>query len=81
VAVLTRDARLALMVLGEDFIVWMLLALGAAMFLGNLMAVVKPREVRHAEGDLDRAPRGRSIAMALLGLVVAIAAAGSLIAG
>jgi hypothetical protein len=81
VAVLTRDARLTAMVLGEDFIVWMLLALGGAMFLGNLMAVVRPREVRHADGDLDRAPRGRSIAMALLGLVVAIAAAGSLIAG
>jgi hypothetical protein len=69
------------MVLGEDFIVWMLLALGGAMFLGNLLAVVKPRELRDTETDLDRAPRGRSIAMALLGLVVALAALGSLVLG
>jgi len=67
------------MVLGEDFIVWMLLALGGAMFLGNLLAVVKPRELRDTETDLDRAPRVRSIAMALLGLVVALAALGSLV--
>ena len=69
------------MVLGEDFIVWMLLALGGAMFLGNLLAVVKPRELRDTETDLDRAPRVRSIAMALLGLVVALAALGSLVLG
>jgi predicted phage tail protein len=69
------------MVLGEDFVVWMLLALGAAMFLGNIMAVIKPRQVRQADSDLDAAPRGRSIAMAVLGLVVALAALGSLIAG
>ena len=69
------------MVLGEDFIVWMLLALGGAMFLGNLLAVVKPREARQTDTDLDRAPRGRSIAMAVLGLVVALAALGSLVLG
>lgn len=69
------------MVLGEDFIVWMLLALGGAMFVGNLLAIVKPRDTATSETDLARAPRGRSIAMALLGLVVAVAALGSLVLG
>jgi hypothetical protein len=69
------------MVLGDDFIVWMLLALGGAMFAGNVLALVKPREQPANEGELTRAPRARSIAMALLGLVVAVAALGSLVLG
>ena len=67
------------MFLGKDLIVWLLLALGAAMFAGNVMALVKPPPVRRGEEDLPRAPRSRSIGMAAIGFVVALAALGALI--
>lgn len=65
--------------LGDDLIVWLLLALGGALFVGNVMALVRPPEGPRDEGDLTHAPRARSIAMAALGFVVAIAALGALI--
>lgn len=68
------------MFLGKDLIVWLLLALGGAMFAGNVMALVKPPQVRKSDSDLDVAPRSRSVAMAAIGFVVAIAALGALIA-
>jgi len=68
------------MFLGDDLIVWLLLAMGAALFAGNLMALIRPPERRQSETDLDRAPRSRSISMALIGLLVAFAALGALIA-
>jgi hypothetical protein len=67
------------MFLGKDLIVWLLLALGGALFVGNVMALVRPPERPRAEGDLEQAPRGRSISMAALGFVVAIAALAALI--
>lgn len=66
--------------LGEDLLAWLVLALGAALFVGNLAAVLKPPP-RPREGDMERAPVGRSIAMALLGLVAAVWALASLAAG
>jgi hypothetical protein len=66
--------------LGDNFIVWMLLALGAAMCVGNLLAVLRPRQTEGDESDLVAAPRGRSIAFALLGAVVAVVALGALLA-
>ena len=68
------------MFLGDDLIVWLLLAMGGALFAGNLMALIRPPKRRESETDLDRAPRSRSITMALIGLLVAIAALGGLIA-
>ncbi len=68
------------MFLGKDLIVWMLLALGGALFAGNLMAVLRPRVGSKAEGDLTQAPRARSLTMAAIGLVVALAALSALIA-
>jgi hypothetical protein len=65
--------------LGENLIVWLLLALGGALFAGNLMALVRPPAQPREEGDLERAPRGRSIVMAAIGLVVALAALASLL--
>ena len=67
------------MFLGEDLIVWLLLALGGAMFAGNVMALVKPPETRRGDADLEQAPRSRSITMAAIGLVVAVAALAALI--
>jgi hypothetical protein len=68
------------MFFGEDLIVWLLLALGGALFIGNLMAVVRPPDAPRKEGELSEAPRARSLTMSGIGLVVAIAALGALIA-
>jgi hypothetical protein len=67
--------------LGDDLIVWLMLALGGALFVGNVLALVKPPPARRDDGDLDRAPRSRSVLMAVIGLVVAVAALGALVAG
>jgi hypothetical protein len=66
--------------LGEDLLAYLVLALGAALFVGNLLAVLKPPD-RPRDGDLQRAPVTRSIVMAALGLVAALWAAASLVAG
>jgi hypothetical protein len=67
------------MFLGKDLIVWLLLALGAALFVGNLMAVVRPPQATRADGDLERAPRIRSLTMAAIGFIVALAAVAALV--
>jgi len=64
--------------LGEDLLAYLVLALGAALFVGNLLAVVKPREGAK-EGELARAPVVRSVVMGLVGLVAAIWAVASLV--
>ena len=60
------------MFLGEDLLAWLLLAFGGAMFVGNLAAVLRPREAPREEGELTQAPKARSLAMALLGLTAAV---------
>ncbi len=68
------------MFLGDDLLAWLLLALGGALLVGNVLAIVRPRaEVN--EGDLRRAPLGRSLLMAGVGAVAAIWALASLIKG
>ena len=67
------------MFLGKDLIVWLVLALGGALFVGNVMAVVRPPEANRDEGDLDQAPRIRSLTMAAIGFVVALAAVAALV--
>jgi hypothetical protein len=66
--------------LGNDLLPLLVLALGAAMLFGNVMAIVRP-PANQKEGELAKAPIGRSLAMAALGLVAAIWALASLIAG
>lgn len=68
------------MFLGDDLLAWLALALGGALFAGNLIAVIRPPEDRE-EGQLERAPVGRSLLYTGLGLVVAVWAAATLIAG
>ena len=60
------------MFLGEDLLAWLVLAFGGAMFVGNVAAVVKPRETPREEGELTQAPKVRSVAMAMLGLATAV---------
>jgi hypothetical protein len=64
--------------LGDDLLPLLVLALGAAMVLGNVMAIVRPPRERK-EGELPRAPMARSLGMAALGLVAAIWALASLV--
>lgn len=66
------------MFLGENLLMWLILALGGALFAGNLMAIVKPPPAPQ-EGDLARAPIVRSLFMAGLGLVAAIWALATLV--
>ena len=67
------------LLLGDDLIVWILLALGGALLVGNVAALVRPPAAPPREGDLARAPRARSILMAIIGFVVALAALGALV--
>jgi hypothetical protein len=65
--------------LGEDLLAWLVLALGAAMAVGSVLAVVRPPS-EAKQGDLARAPMGRSVVMAALGTLAALWAIASLIA-
>jgi hypothetical protein len=69
--------RLAAVFLGDDLLAWLVLALGGALFVGNLMALVKPPPPK--EGDLAKAPVGRSVLMGLIGLIAAVWSLASLI--
>ena len=64
---------------GDDLIVWLLLALGGALLVGNLMALLRPPPAPKDDNDLTVAPRSRSILMAGIGLVVVVAALGGLL--
>lgn len=63
--------------LGNDLLAWLLLALGGALALGNGLALVRP-PTHEREGDLDRAPLGRSLVMGAVGLMAAVWALASL---
>jgi hypothetical protein len=65
---------------GPDILAYLVLALGAAMAVGSLMAIIRPPEARR-EGDLEQAPLLRSIAFAAVGVVAALWALGSLLGG
>jgi hypothetical protein len=71
-AALANAARVAVvgaedgqLFLGEDFFPWMILAFGAAMVVGNVLALVRPREG-------VRPPTARAAAMIVLGVVAAV---------
>jgi hypothetical protein len=66
--------------LGEDLLAWLVLALGGAMAVGSIAALLRPPEHRN-EGELEAAPVRRSVVMALVGAVAAIWALASLVAG
>ncbi|MET0728354.1 MAG: hypothetical protein ABWZ76_08685 [Acidimicrobiales bacterium] len=66
------------MFLGEDLLAYLVLAIGAAMAVGSIVALVRPPESR-GEGDLDQAPLGRSLAFAAVGAIGAVWALASLL--
>lgn len=67
------------MFLGEDLLAYLVLALGAALLVGNVAALVKPN-ASPKDGELDRAPTGRTLLMALIGALATLWAVASLIA-
>ena len=69
------------MLLGEDTLVLLVLALGAAMFVGNAVAIVRPPPRPRSEGDLERAPITRAVVMMAIGLVASLWAIASLVNG
>ena len=62
------------MFLGEDLLVWLVLAFGGAMLVGNVLALARPR------GE-ERAPLARTVVMAAVGGVAALWALVSLVGG
>jgi hypothetical protein len=64
--------------LGDNLLPLLVLALGGALLVGNVMALVKP-PAHPKQGELRRAPTGRSLVMALVGLVAAVWALGTLV--
>ncbi|MGA9275343.1 hypothetical protein [Ilumatobacter sp.] len=69
------------MFLGDDLLPLLVLAFGGALFVGSLLAVIKPPERQLDDTHLDKAPVGRSLAFAFVGLVAAIWAIASLVSG
>jgi hypothetical protein len=67
------------MFLGEDILAWLILALGGALTVGNVMAIIKPPPARQEESDLRQAPLVRTVGMAVVGAVAALWALFSLL--
>ncbi len=62
----------------------LLVAMGAALFVGNLMALLRrraPASVGESGDALPRAPVGRTVAFMVMGFVVALWGLASLLAG
>lgn len=64
----------------EDLLPLLVLALGAAMVVGNGLALLRPPPTPK-EGELERAPAGRSLVMVVVGLVASVWAVASLVTG
>ena len=69
------------MFLGEDLLAWLTLAFGGALFVGNLLAIVKPPANQLDDTNLERAPVMRSAIYSGIGLIAAIWALASLVSG
>lgn len=76
--------------LGDDLLQWLVLALGSALAVGNLLALVRPKEqlpknpvsknpAEPQNKDATKAPFVRSIIMIVLGTGVSIWALASLL--
>lgn len=66
------------MFLGEDILPLLVLALGGALAAGHAYALVRPPS-QPKEGELAKAPVGRSVVMIVIGLLAAVWALASLL--
>ncbi len=64
--------------MGEDILVWLMLAVGGALMLGTATALIRPKD-EIGEGELERPPLGRSLVQIAIGLIVVIWAIASLL--
>ncbi|MFN3258070.1 MAG: hypothetical protein ACE37B_20520 [Ilumatobacter sp.] len=69
------------MFLGDDLLPFLVLAFGGALFVGNLLAVVRPPDKQLDDSNLERAPVVRSLGYSAIGLVAAIWAIATLVSG
>ena len=58
--------------LGDNILAQLVLALGGAMAVGSILALVRPPAQRRDDADLARAPVARSVAMIAVGLIAAV---------
>ena len=70
----------ARMFLGDQLLAYLVLAMGGALLVGNVLALVKPPP-EAKDGELERAPVARSLVMAGIGFIAAVWAVASLLAG
>jgi hypothetical protein len=66
--------------LGDDLLEWILLAVGGALLVGNLMALIRPPHERD-ENNLERPPIARTVVFMVIGAIAAVWALASLVAG
>lgn len=65
--------------LGDNLLPWLLLAFGAAMVVGNLLALLRPPRPKPGEAPAPPPPLGRVIGLVAIGAVAAIWALASLL--
>jgi hypothetical protein len=68
------------LILGDDLLPLLVLAIGGALVVGNGLALLRPPPAPK-EGELARAPVGRTVAMLVVGLLAAVWALASLLSG
>lgn len=71
------------LLLGEDFLPWMVLAFGAALVVGNGLALVRPpggKDGDDSPHERERPPVARVVVLMVIGAVAAAWGAASLIA-
>jgi peptidoglycan/LPS O-acetylase OafA/YrhL len=64
--------------LGDNLLAWLTLSIGGALFAGTALALLRPPQ-QTEEGQLERAPLGRSLVQIAIGLVASIWALATLI--
>ncbi len=65
--------------MGEDILVWLMLAVGGALTIGTATALLNPK-AEIGEDELEKPPLVRSLLQIGIGLIVVIWAAVSLLA-
>ncbi len=63
---------------GPDLLLYLVLALGGALLVGNVLALLRPPD-RPRDDELARAPVARSVVMAVLGGLAALWAIATLV--
>jgi len=78
VAPLVASGSETSLLLGDNLLAYVVLAVGGALFVGNGLALVRPPG-QLDQGDLRRAPVTRTVVMMVVGAVAALWALASLL--